>query len=74
MATIAEITTPYNQDPVDHVSVPIAQVLPVDPMAWGNVTLVDAGISFDGVGFYIPAALQSEGSRMEKRKGQIWPR
>lgn len=74
MATIADITTPYDQEPVDTVSVPIAQVLPVDPMAWGNTTLVDAGISFAGVRIYISTALQPEGSHMEKRKGQIWPR
>lgn len=76
MATVGNAITPYiNPDPVDFVSQAIAQALPVPPLSWGFTELVDFGlVPFQRVTSYEAAALQHEGSHMEKRIGQIWPR
>lgn len=76
MAVIANATTPFDCPPPDTVGVPIAQILPVNPMAWGFTEKAEMNLIIEGLGppLYIGAALQAEGSYMEKRKGQIWPR
>lgn len=77
MATVGNAITPYTiPDPVDFVSQAIAQALPVPPLAWGFTELVEelGLVPFKRVEGYEAAALVAEGSHMERRIGQVWPR
>jgi hypothetical protein len=80
MALLGGAVTVYTiPDPVDSFSVAIAARLPVNPMAWGFTQLVvdsedNPCWQVQGQSGQIAGVLQAEGSRMEKRKGQVWPR
>lgn len=76
MALIANTTTPMvSPIPAKSISNAIAQRFPTPPMAWGFTELVDFDfLPIERVTWFETNAVGPEGSHMEKRKGQIWPR
>lgn len=82
MALIANVATPTTTEvPNYSVAAPIAGRFPTPPSAYGFCVLVvdpeDDSLPWtltNRVEFILAGALQAEGSHMEKRKGQVWPR
>lgn len=82
MALIANVATPTTiPEPHHAVGAPIAGRFPTPPSAYGFCALVldpaDDSLPWFPVKlvqYYVAGVLQDEGSHMEKRKGQVWPR